>query len=257
VVIFFNLLYHVFDEVLRWYLDHQQESKPLITKNMLPIAEKITLLLLICIALIIILKHFHYDPLSIITALGIGSLAIGLAAKDTLANMISGFTLMLDQPFHIGDRVRLANGNVGDVVDIGLRTTKIQALDGAVLVIPNSDLCNSTVINMMRPTAISQGRVTLGVDYSSDMERVKVLLLDIARRNPEVLSDPAPSAFFTAFGDSALTVLLLFWINDPTGLTRVTDQLNSAILKRFSEEGINIPFPTRTVIMDRSLEPKA
>lgn len=113
VVILFNLVYHALDELLQWYLGRRQADEALISRHMLPIAEKIALLFLMGAALIIILKHFNYDIFSIITALGIGSLAIGLAAKDTLAHMISGFTLMLDQPFHIGDRIRLAGGQVG------------------------------------------------------------------------------------------------------------------------------------------------
>jgi MscS family membrane protein len=251
VVVLFNLLYHALDELLQWYLGGRQTSEALISRHMLPILEKVALLFMMGAALIVILKHFNYDIFSVITALGIGSLAIGLAAKDTLAHMISGFTLMLDQPFHIGDRIRLAGGQVGDVIDIGLRSTKIQGLDSTVLVIPNSDLCNSTVINMMRPTAVSQGRVTLGIGYNSDVERVKELLLEIARENPLVLADPAPVALFTAFGDSALSMLLLFWVDDPARLGSVTDQLNCTILRRFREERIEIPFPVRTVIMDK------
>ena len=251
VVIVFNLAYHALDELLQWYLGRQQGSEALISRHMLPIAEKVVLLFMMSTALIIILNHFHYDIFSIITALGIGSLAIGLAAKDTLAHMISGFTLMLDQPFHIGDRIKLATGQTGDVIDIGLRSTKIQGLDSTVLIIPNSDLCNSTVINMMRPTSVSQGRITLGVGYASDVERVKLLLLEITRDNDEVLSEPPPLALFTAFGDSALNLLLLFWIDDPARLGVVTDQLNCEIILRFREERIEIPFPIRTVIMEK------
>ena len=252
VVIIFNLLYHALDELLQRHMngDHKDKSA-LISRNMIPIAEKLAMLVLMGTALIIILKHFNYDIFSVVTALGIGSLAIGLAAKDTLAHMISGFTLMLDQPFLIGDRIKLANGQIGNVIDIGLRSTKIQGLDSTMMIIPNSDLCNSTVINLVRPTSVIQGSITLGVGYGSDIEHVKAVLLEIARENSKVVADPSPVAFFVSFGESALNILFLFWVEDPGSIGVVTDQLNCAILRRFREEHIEIPFPTRTVVMEK------
>jgi MscS family membrane protein len=177
-----------------------------------------------------------------------------MAAKDTLAHMISGFTLMLDRPFHTGDRIKLANGQIGDVIDIGLRSTKIQGLDSTIMIIPNSDLCNSALINMVRPTTITQGRINLGVGYASDVDRVKELLVTIAGENPDVLEKPAPQALFTSFGDNALNMSLLFWVNVPALAAMVTDQLNCTIIRRFRESGIEIPFPTRTVIIEKGLD---
>ena len=157
VIIVCNLVYHVLDELMKWYLAGRNEaSKADLSSHMQPMAEKLFMLFLMGTALIVILKHFSYDIFSLVTAMGIGSLAIGMAAKDTLAHMISGFTLMLDRPFEIGDRIKLSNGQIGDVIDIGLRSTKIEGLDATVMIIPNSDLCNSTVINMVRPSSVTQ-----------------------------------------------------------------------------------------------------
>jgi len=255
VIIIFNLIYHALDELMKWYIGRiHQGGDPLISQQVLPIAEKLAVLFLMATALIIILRHFNYDIFSLVTALGIGSLAIGMAAKDTMAHMISGFTLMLDRPFQIGDRIKLANGQVGDVVDIGLRSTKIQVLDSTIMIIPNSDLCNSALINMVRPSMTTQGKIALGVGYSSDIERVKQLLEEIAAENPQVQKEPAPQALFNSFGESALNVSLFFWVSDPTLTGLVTDQLNCTIIRRFRENGIEIPFPTRTVIMEKGLD---
>lgn len=247
VVICAVIIYRVVDELLSRYLDRLQHQEEVISRSMMPLVRKLATIVLCGASLIIILKKFNYDILSLLTALGIGSLAIGLAAKDTLAQMISGFILLIDRPFRIGDRIRLAGGQVGDVVDIGMRSTKIQGLDTTVMIIPNSDLCNATVVNMVRPTAVIQGRITLGIGYDSDVERAKELLLEIARNNAGVLEEPAPVAQFTSFGDSALNLLLLFWVADPTRLGAVTDQLNCAILRKFRDSGVAIPYPTRTV----------
>ena len=97
-----------------------------------------------------------------------GSLAIGLAAQDTLANMFAGFTLMLDRPFRVGDRIQLSTGEVGDVEEIGMRATRIRTLDETILVVPNSLLVKERVVNLSRPTAPSSPEVEVGVAYGSD-----------------------------------------------------------------------------------------
>jgi len=254
VLIVCNLIYHMLDEFMKWFVSGNNDdgSSSIVSKQMVPVAEKIISLFLMGTALIVILKHFNYDIFSLVTALGIGSLAIGMAAKDTLAHMISGFTLMLDRPFQIGDRIKLANDKIGDVIDIGLRSTKIQGLDTTVMIIPNSDLCNSTVINLVRPTKVIQGRITIGVAYGSDIDRVKEVMLQLASENNDVVKDPAPLVLFTSFGDSALNMLFIFWVCNPNILPIVTDQLNCSILKRFRDEKIEIPFPIRTVKLDKT-----
>jgi small-conductance mechanosensitive channel len=255
VIIFFNLLFHALDELLQWYMKGRQEdSKELISRNMIPIAEKLAMLFLMGTALIIILKHFNYDIFSVVTALGIGSLAIGLAAKDTLAHMISGFTLMLDQPFRIGDRIQLSGGQVGDVADIGLRSTKIRTLDNQLLIIPNSDLCNTMLINQAFPDARVKCRINVNVAYGSDVELVKRLLVATALEVGPVLRDPSPESFFVSFGDSALNMTLFFWVEQYSQMFTVTDMINTLILRRFNENGIEIPFPIRTVIMEKGSE---
>jgi len=255
VIIFFNLLFHAMDELLQWYMNGRlEDSESLISRNMIPILEKIAMLFLMGTALIIILKHFNYDIVSVVTALGIGSLAIGLAAKDTLAHMISGFTLMFDQPFRIGDRIQLVGGQVGDVADIGLRSTKIRTLDNQLLIIPNSDLCNTLLTNQAFPDPRAKGRINVGVAYGSDVELVKEILVATALEVDAVLRDPAPEAFFVAFGDSALAMSLFFWVDEYANLFAINDKINTRIIQRFREKNIEIPFPTRTVIMEKGLE---
>ena len=255
VIILFNLIYNALDELMHWYVNDRQEgSKDLISRNMIPIAEKLTMLFLMGTALIIILKHFNYDIVSVVTALGIGSLAIGLAAKDTLAHMISGFTIMLDRPFRIGDRIQLVGGQTGDVSDIGLRSTKIKTLDNQLLIIPNSDLCNTMLTNQAFPNSRAKGSIKIGVSYGSDVDLVKQLLVATAAEVGDVLVDPAPEAYFASFGDSALNMALFFWVEEYGTLFAVTDKINTLILKRFAENSIEIPFPTRTVKLQKGTD---
>jgi len=252
ILIFANIAYRVADEFLAWYARRIEErTATRIGLQILPLLRKVFTIFLVCAALIVVLNHFGYDALSLLTALGIGSLAIGLAAKDTLANMISGFTLMIDRPFRIGDRIQLASGKTGDVVDIGLRSTRIKSVDNTLLIIPNSELCNSAVLNMAFPDMKTQGRITVGVAYGSDVEKIKNIMLEIAGENPEVLKEPAPEAFFLSFGDSALNMVLVFWVNDYTKIITVTDQINMLLITAFTKNDIQIPYPTRKVLLER------
>lgn len=252
VVIICILLYRILHETLIWYGERQHEGQSgAFSRQMAPMVEKIAMLFIISAALMVVLKHFNYDILSLVTALGIGSLAIGMAAKDTLAHVISGFTLMVDRPFRIGDRIQLVGGQVGDVQDIGLRSTKIKTLDNQLLIIPNSDLCNTMLTNQAFPDNRIKGRINVGVGYDSNVEQVKQLLVAIALEVDEVLHEPLPEAFFVAFGDSALQMSLFFWVEEYGDLFSTTDKINSRIIARFREQKITIPFPIRTVHMQQ------
>jgi len=252
VIVVTNIAWRITNELLGWYGSRLAERHGGgVDRQIIPPLEKLITIFLASIALMVVLRHFNYDILSVVTALGIGSLAIGMAAKETLANMISGFTLMVDRPFRIGDRIQLASGQWGDVADIGLRTTKIKTVDNTLLIIPNSELCNTTIINLAFPDVRAKGRINVGISYDNDVERAKSLLVETALSVPEVLREPAPEAFFVSFGDSALNVSLFFWVSEYGSVFATTDKINEQIIARFREEGITIPYPIRTVIMEK------
>ena len=252
VIILTNIAYRITNEMLNWYAARVAERNGVgLNRQIMPLLEKLVSIFLIFTALMIVLKHFNYDILSLVTALGIGSLAIGLAAKDTLANMISGFTLMIDRPFRIGDRIQLATGQWGDVVDIGLRSTKIKTGDNTLLIIPNSELCNTTLINLAFPDNSAKGRINVGIPHESDVEKAKKLLVEIAGEVSEILAEPPPEAFFTSYGDSALNMALFFWVKNYTEVFTASDRINTLIHRRFRENGIIIPYPTRTVKLEK------
>jgi small-conductance mechanosensitive channel len=177
-----------------------------------------------------------------------------MAAKDTLASMISGFTLMIDRPFRIGDRIQLASGQLGDVVDIGLRSTKIMTADNTLLIIPNSEICNTVIINLAFPDVRGKGKINFGIAFGSDVEMVKELMVTTAMEIPEILVEPKPEAYFVSFGESALNMALFFWAKDYTMLYALTDRLNTLILKRFNEHGIFMPYPTSMIMLSNQID---
>jgi len=248
VAIISSIAFRIVDEMLNHYGKRLAGEE--MSRQLMPLVQKLCSIFLFGTALIITMKHFSYDILSLVTALGVGSLAIGLAAKDTMANMVSGFTLMIDRPFRIGDRIQLG-AQVGDVVDIGLRSTKIKGGDNTYLIIPNSELCNTTLINQAFPDSRGKGRVNVGIAYGSDVERAKALLVSTAASVDGVLPDPAPEAYFTSFGESSLSLALFFWTDHYTQLFAVTDRINCALVKSLQDNGINIPYPTRSVFLKK------
>lgn len=246
VAIFLAL--RVVDALIEWYATEiASKTESTVDDQLIPLVEKVVNIFIFVMGLITILKHFGYDVLSLLTALGVGSLAIGLAAKETLTNMLSGFTIMVDRPFTIGDRIELTGGQVGDVLDIGLRSTKIMTLEQNVLVVPNTELVNTKVVNLSNPTPKIKNKMTVGVAYGCDVEKAKRVMKECALSVPSVLKEPAPDVFLNKLGDFSLELLLVYTIEKFGDKVPSQDAINILILKKFKEEGIEIPFPTRVV----------
>lgn len=124
--------------------------------------------------------------------------------------MISGFIIMVDRPFRIGDRIQLTSHEVGDVVEIGLRSTKIRTLDNTILVVPNAELVGTRVINQAYPDERLACTLKVAVAYGSDVKRVKGILEETARAIPQVLKDPPPAAYLAEFGDFSCNIVLSY-----------------------------------------------
>ncbi len=169
-----------------------------------PLVNRMVNAVVAVVAIIIVLDHFGQNVSSMLALLSVGSLAIGLAAQDTISNMISGFVIMLDRPFRIGDRVKIPTGEEGDVFEIGIRSTKILDFDNNLIIVPNSDFLKTRVVNYSYPASAVRVVVDVNVAYGSDVAKVKNILLALARTHPNVLKTPAPEVSLMKLGDSAL-----------------------------------------------------
>jgi len=220
-----------------------------VARELLPLTDKLVRILLLVIGLVVVLDKFRIDIKSILVTLGVGSLAVGLALQDTLANMFGGFTIMLDRPFRVGDRIQLQSGETGDVQSIGMRSTTVLMTDGNLMIIPNAVLVKTVVINHSFPDNSSLVRIELGVAYGSDVGKVKSLMLEASSEDPRIMASPAPAVFFKSFGDFALSFLMTCYAKSFADKMAITDQLNTAIDAKFRATGIDIPFPIRTVYL--------
>jgi MscS family membrane protein len=176
---------------------------------------------------------------SVITAFGFIGAAIGLAARDILAQLFSGLTILLDRPFHAGDRLVLQSGEVGDVLRIGARSTEIRLLAGSLVVVPNTDLINQRVVNLSVPGTSLQLKIGVGLAQGSPLERARALLVEAALAHPQVLREPAPSAQLVSLSDQTLGLELWCNVRDPLQATEAAHQLRVAIVEKLSSAGLS------------------
>jgi len=215
-----------------------------------PLLSKVGNVVIALLAVTVALQHFGVNVQSLTVSLGVGSLAVGLAAQDTLGNLVAGFVLLLDRPFKIGDRIQLSTGELGDVVEIGMRATRIQTLDDTVLVIPNSVLTKEKVVNQSRPTRSLTTRLEVGVAYGSDLAAARRILREAALGSERVDRDREPLVFVTRFADFAVNLLLIFWVKDYTEQALARSEVHEQVYRRLGQAGVEIPFPVRRIIQE-------
>lgn len=194
-----------------------------------------------------ILSVWKVDLTPMFASAGIAGIAVALAAKDTLANFFGGISIFADRTYKVGDYIIVDNSDRGEVVEIGIRSTRILTRDDVLITIPNSILANAKIINESAPEPRFRIRVPVGVAYESDLDKVESVLLDVARSNPEVVQEPAPRVRMRAFADSSVNFELLCWIEDPRLKGRETHNILKAIFNAFRGQGITIPFPQSDV----------
>ena len=211
-----------------------------------PLFENLVAILVLALAVYFVFLAWNINVTAWMASAGIIGLAISFAAKDTLANLISGVFILADAPYKIGDMIVLDTGERGQVTHIGIRSTRILTRDDVEITLPNSIMGNVKITNEAGgPKDLYRIRIKVGVAYGSDIDKVQSVLMGVAQQHPEVCQDPAPRVRFRTFGESSLDHELLCWVKKPVLRGRVAHMLNTQIYKRFMDEGIDIPFPQR------------
>lgn len=209
----------------------------------LPLFENVANIIIVALAIYYLFSLWNIDMTAWLASAGIVGIAVGFAAKDTLANLFSGVFILADAPYKIGDFIVLDGMERGEITKIGLRSTRILTRDDVEITVPNSVIGNSKIINESGgPHEKFRIRVAVGVAYGSDIDKVRNILMEVAALEEGVCGDPEPRVRLRQFGPSSLDFELLCWISKPVLRGRILDSLNCAVYKQFIAQGIEIPY---------------
>ncbi len=234
--------------VLDW-MTQQPDRFNLVQPDTKPLFDIGARVILVGGAIYFVLISWNVDVTAWLASAGIIGIAVGFAAKDTLANLFAGVFILADAPYKIGDFIVLDGGERGRVTKIGIRTTRILTRDDVEITIPNATIANSKISNESGgPHVKYRNRISVGVAYGSDVDLVREVLLGVAQAAVEagtLSQDPTPRVRFRGFGDSALLFQLLYWIEEPVLRGQVQDLLNTSVYKALAKAGLEIPYPKR------------
>jgi MscS family membrane protein len=224
----------------------------------LPLFDNLSKIVVFALGVYGVLVVWDLDLSPWLASAGIMGIALGFAAKDSLANLFGGLFVIMDAPYKIGDFIHLDSGERGRVIQIGLRSTRLLTRDDVEITLPNAHIANAKVVNESGgPHEKTRVAVNVGVAYGSDIDQVHAVLLDAAQSVEFVVNDPEPYVRFMEMGDSALLFRVQGWVNEPAMRGSCIDGLNSAIYKALGAAGIEIPFPQRVVHLSQPEPPPA
>lgn len=187
---------------------------------------------------------------------GVAGVAIGFAAKDTLSNLIAGILLIIDRPFEVGDRIEVwsapnNSATWGDVIDIGLRATKIRTTDNIVIIIPNNVIMTRDIINYTTIAQEIRVRIPIGIAYDADVNKAKALIEGVSLEMDWVMKERPPKVVVKSFGDSAVNLEARIWIRDPRRRIDTISHMTDRIKAVFEQQGIEIPYPKRDIYLKK------
>jgi len=240
------IIANVISDIAKTYSRKASLSLPLTS-----LTDNLIKLTVVSLGGLIALAHLGISIAPLLTALGVGSLAVALALQDTLTNLFSGFYIIANKQTRPGDYIRLDSGQEGCVVDIGWRTTRIKPLSDNIILIPNAKLGAAIVTNFHIPENEMSMSVPVSVSYSSDLDKVESVTIEVAKETLKEVRggapDFAPSVRFNCFGDSAVKLDVNLRVKDFSDQALVTHEFIKRLHKRYMKEGIDIPFPQRAV----------
>jgi len=252
-VVIFNIAWfatRLFSAILEKYVVPKvKESETDLDDILLPIIRKLVNVAIWAITIVIGIDNAGYNVTTMITGLGIGGLVFALAAKDAVANLFGGFIIFSDKPFNINERI-IINGHEGYVREIGLRSTKLETLDGRIVTMPNSKVTDNPVLNISKEKG-RKIKFHLGLTYDTapkDMELAKELLVKILEENDHTRDSVVA---FDSFGDFSLNILVIYWVKGGSPIAHTNDAVNMKILEAFNEHKLDFAFPTQTLLVQK------
>ena len=242
------LLLRILDDFAQqWMNEWKFKTKTSADDRLIPFLKKIFKVIIIVLTVIFVFNAWNVNISPLIATAGIAGLAIGLAVKDSLNNILGGLQLVLDSTFKVGDKVQLESGEMGVILDIGLRSTKLKTYDHEVIYIPNGYLANAKIKNFTQPDITVRVNVNFGVEYGSDTEIVQKVVLEALRKIDKVIDEPEPAVEFLKMSDFSLDFVARAWVNSYTDAYSTKLKMTDEIYDALNKANIGIPFPTHTV----------
>jgi small-conductance mechanosensitive channel len=235
-----------FSRLLLHAYDHKQ-TKSRRLSDAIPFLENLIILGVVGLAILLVLNTWGINITPLLASAGVAGIAVAFAAKDTVSNLFGGVSVFFDRPYKVGDYVIIQDKHRGEVIEIGMRSTKIRTRDNVLLTVPNSVMVTNAVINETGFDPKLRIRIPIGVAYESDLEKVEYTLINLMKSHEEVLNDPSPRIRFRKFGDNTIQLEAMCVIDRPANRGRIMHELIKEINKVFREEKISMPFPQREI----------
>lgn len=213
--------------------------------ELLPLFRKVSSVIIFVMVFIFILKLWNVDITGLLAGLGVAGIAIGFALQDSLKNIFGGVFLILDKNIKVGDRIKLDSGEIGEVMDIGLRSTRIKTADNEMIIIPNGNMATNKIQNLVLPDVKQRVNVKFSVAYGTKIDKAEKVVLDAISKLNGLVKDPAPIVVFLEMGDFSLNFVCRFWISDFKNSETAKSAANRLVYEALDRAGIEIPFPTR------------
>jgi|LZCG01.1.fsa_nt_gb MscS family membrane protein len=254
IILSFGLLgYYLMDAPGVWFEELMKKQESSLSKMFTPAIRKTLRGIVLVLVFVQIFQLLSDKPLtSVIAGLGIGGLAVALAAQDTVRHFIGSFVIAADRPFEIGDRI-VVDGHDGPVEAVGMRSTRIRTLEGHLVSIPNGELANRTIQNIgKRPHIRRIGNVTITYDTPPEkIKRAVDIVKEILDNHEGMHEDFPPKVYFNELNSDSLNIMFLYWYHPPDYWKYMdfTEWVNHEIFRRFNEEGIDFAFPTQTLYL--------
>lgn len=236
----------------QWMKEWKFKTKTSADERLIPFLQKVMKGIVIILAVIFIFSAWKINISPLLATAGIAGLAIGLAVKDSLGNILGGLQLVLDKTFKVGDKVQLESGEMGLILDIGLRSTKLKTYDNEIIYIPNGYLANAKIKNFTQPDFSIRVNVNFGVEYGSDPKKVSQVVLKAIKKIDTVIDEPEPVVQFLKMSDFSLDFVARAWVKDYNQAYSTQLQMTDEIYAALNKANIGIPFPTRTVYTKQS-----
>ena len=246
VFLFLYVIYRVIDRALEQILESSRHIEPGL-QNLLLKSYRVVALLFIAV---IVLGQLQVDVTAIVAGLSIAGIALGFAARDSLENFISGVTILIDEPFRVGDYIE-TNDQYGEVDEITLRSTRIRTRRNEIMVLPNSYMISEPLINHTKRNTIRVD-VPFGIAYKEYPQEAREVVRELCEDDDRILNTPAPSVVVNELGGSSVDMMLRFYLRDPRDELSMRWEYTEKVREALRDAGIEIPFPHRQLFLDEA-----